>query len=110
MTDSSSPAHRLSWLSTDRLLIAALVASVVSFGLKAGDALQPGIPQSAILASKQIPFFNHMILCGYVFLAALIGGKPLEQVAARWPRACIAIIVLATVGAGLTQWFFPNYG
>ncbi len=109
MTDSKPRSRLLSWLSTDRLLVAALIASVFSFALKAADDLQPGLPQSAIQATKQIPFFNHMTLCGYVFLIAVVGGKPVEKWAALWPRLCIAVIVFATVGAGLTQWYFPNY-
>jgi hypothetical protein len=106
---SGAPKPRLSLLNTERVLIAAAITSLVSFGSKFKDAMSPGLPQSAILATRQIPFFNHMILCGFVFFTALAGGKPLEKWAARYPGLTILIMALATCGAGLTQWLYPNY-
>ena len=109
MSNPTLPVQRFAWLSTDRLFAAALLASIASFLLKVYGAMNPGLPQSTVIATQHIPFFEHMIACGYVFFAVLIGGKFLEPLPARFPRLCIAIIVFTTIGAGLTQWFFPNY-
>jgi hypothetical protein len=92
-----------------RLLVFALAGSAASFGLKAAGALNPGLPQSQVEITNRVPFFEHMILAAFIGLLAWVGGAKLEPFVRAYPRAVLALIVSTTIGAGLIQWFFPNF-
>lgn len=93
----------------ERLLIAATAGSCASLVLRAHDALFPGPPQSTIMASKHVPFFQHMILSGYVTVLAWVGGGRAALWAERRPVWLAVGIMLTTLGTAILQWFFPNY-
>lgn len=92
-----------------RLLFAALAGSVASLVLKTADVLSPGLPQSAIMASKHVPFFQHMLVAGWIAVLAFFAAPALLRRRALPPKPLFAVIAVATVAAGALQWFYPNY-
>lgn len=92
-----------------RLLFAALAGSVASLVLKTADMLNPGLPQSTVIVSKHVPFFQHMLVAGWVAVLAYFAAPALLRRRALPPKPLFAAIAVASLAAGALQWFFPNY-
>ena len=103
------PAFLRRLVSPERLLFAALVGSVLSLVLRSYGAINPGPPEISILESRTVPFFNHMIVCGYATVIAWLGGQKFDAAVRRRPEWVATAIIASTIGAGLVQWFFPNF-
>jgi hypothetical protein len=92
-----------------KLLWAAALGSIASFLFKAHEVAFPGLPASTVIDSKNIPFFQHMLLCAWVaILAYFMGNKPARYFSTRLHWLTIAII-LSTVATAALQWLYPNY-
>ncbi len=111
-TSPQQPARR-KWmtglLSPERLFFAALVGSLVSFVVHLQGVLNPGPPQSTVLATKTIPFFNHMLVSFYAAVLAWVGGARFDDFVRKHPQVIVWGIIVSTIATGVQQWFFPNY-
>lgn len=92
-----------------RMWIAALAGALASLVLKGFDTLRPGVPQSVVLASKHVPFFQHMLVCGWIAALAFFAAPALSTRLPLRPKPAFIVIALAAVAAGALQWFYPNY-
>ncbi len=96
-------------LKPERLLLAALAGTAASTLFKLISVLNPGTPESQIIASRTVPFFEHMLAAAYVTaLAWILGGRAAGWIR-RFPRGAAAVLIGLTLASGAMQWFFPNY-
>lgn len=92
-----------------RLLFAAMAGSAASLVLKTLDVLNPGMPASQVIASKHVPFFQHMLVAGWIAVLALLAAGTLLRGRTLPPKLVVTVIAITTASTGALQWFFPNY-
>jgi hypothetical protein len=106
---SDRPHGPAALFSFERLLLAAAGGSTASFVFLVAGAINPGPPASDILEQARIPFFEHQLAATFVLGLVWLGAGRLVPSVRKWPWWPLAVIVFTTLGAGIVQWFFPNY-